>query len=101
MLAADTLSIQETPRKLSTCLLPMHVVACKHVQDKQKKEAAAAAAGKPKQSAGELRLNKGKEGASTYSRCLYTRGCNCCAVHAQTAVAGIRQCTGDAHQTTV
>jgi hypothetical protein len=31
------------------------------VQDKQKKDAAAAGAGKPKQSAGELRLNKGTD----------------------------------------
>lgn len=30
------------------------------VKDKQQKEAAAAAAGKPKQSAGELRLQKGE-----------------------------------------
>jgi hypothetical protein len=38
---------------------PQRLGARSTPQDKQKKEAAAAAAGKPKQSAGELRLQKG------------------------------------------
>jgi hypothetical protein len=44
-----------------------------YAQDKQKKEAAAAASGRPKQSAGELRLQKG---ARLYVLC-YTAAIRC------------------------